>query len=220
MTTEVATVALALDDYVPVLLAGTGALLLADVVRRRVPDLAAAARLGAVLVLLGGLCKASWKLSLAISGEDVTWLAELLFVLLAPGFTLLAWTLLAARGRRLPVALPAAVVGAGLLGALALESTGPLLAVTVLASTSTAVIAILLARDVRDLLAAGLFGLQLVMAYALVPFAGTGQTIGRQWWEQSLNSVGQAAFAVAAFRLRRHVASVVPDVTPPLRSDA
>ncbi len=202
LAVEVATVPLALDDLVPVVLAGLGAFWLADLVRRRQPDLASVARTGAGLVLLGGLCKALWKLTLAVSDRDITWLADGLFGLLAPGFTFLAWSLLAVRRRRLPLPVPVGVLGVGYAAALALETTGPLLAVTVISSTTTGVIALLLAREGGDLVAAVLFGLQLAMAYALVPLAGSGQTLSRQWWEQSLNTVGQAAFAVAAFRLR------------------
>ena len=39
------------------------------------------------------------------------------------------------------------------------------------------------------------------MAYALVPFAGAGQSIAHQWWEQSLNTLGQGALALGAWRL-------------------
>ena len=195
---EVATVPLALDDFVPVLLAGVGSLLLSGVVPReqRTP-----ARTGAVLILAGGLCKAGWKLTLAVTGHDEAWVADLLFVLLAPGFTLLAWGLLAARGRSLVPAVPAGVIVlAGLLAA-GLQATWPLLVLTVVTSTATGVLALLLARDRGDHLAMVLFGVQLVMAYALVPLAGTGQSIAHQWWEQSLNTLGQGAFALAASRL-------------------
>ena len=65
---EVATVPLALDDLVPVLLAGAGALLLAAVVDRDAPDRAPAARAGALLILAGGLCKAGWKVVGVLSG--------------------------------------------------------------------------------------------------------------------------------------------------------
>ena len=39
------------------------------------------------------------------------------------------------------------------------------------------------------------------LAFALVPFAGAGQSISHQWWEQSLNTIGQGAFALGAWRL-------------------
>jgi hypothetical protein len=195
---EVATVPLALDDFVPVLLAGVGALLLAGAAPR---EQRPGARAGAALILAGGLCKAGWKLALAVTGHDEAWVADLLFVLLAPGFTLLAWGLLAARGRTLASGLPAGVVGVAGAVALLAHATWPLLVLTVVTSTATGVLALLVARDRGESLAMVLFGVQLVMAYALVPLAGTGQSISHQWWEQSLNTLGQGAFALAAARL-------------------
>jgi hypothetical protein len=196
--TEVATVPLALDDFVPVVLAGVGAVWLARTTGRD------RALLGAVLVLAGGLCKASWKLVLATTGDDVPHVDELLFCLLAPGFALLAAALLAdvrsaqaatvSRGADAPV-------GMTVVAALVLRSTGPLLALTVVASTATGVLAILSARRRDDSTAALLFAVQLVMAYALVPLAGSGQSLAHQWWEQSLNTLGQGAFALGAWRL-------------------
>ena len=196
--TEVATVPLALDDFVPVVLAGVGAVWLARTTGRD------RALLGAVLVLAGGLCKASWKLVLATTGDDVPHVDELLFCLLAPGFALLAAALLAdvRSAQAATVSRGAdATVGITVVAALVLRSTGPLLALTVVASTATGVLAILSARRRDDSTAALLFAVQLVMAYALVPLAGSGQSLAHQWWEQSLNTLGQGAFALGAWRL-------------------
>lgn len=190
--TDVATIPLALHDFVPVALAGVGAYWLARTTGRR-PVL-----VGAALILLGGLCKASWKLALAVSGTDVAVLDDLLFAFLAPGFALLTWGLVR---KQLSLAVPVGASVIALIAALAMGRTVPLLALAVIGATATGVLAILRARESGDLLAAALFAVQLVMAYALVPFAGADQSIAHQWWEQSLNTVGQTAFAVGAWRL-------------------
>ena len=203
MTEPVATVPLALYDFLPVLLAGVGSFALAGYVRRSVPSLHPAASTGAALVLVGGLAKATWKLVLAAGWGDWQVLETGLFVLLCPGFVLLAWCLLAALGRRLPVVLPALVVAAAEAGALAAQSTGPLLAVTVLAATTTGVLGVLAARRAGDTPAALLFCAQLVLAFALVPLAAPPHTVGKQWLEEVLNTFGQGAFALAAVRLSR-----------------
>lgn len=189
---EVATVPLALDDYVPVVLAGVGCLWLARTTGR------GPAVVGAVLVLAGGLCKATWKLVLASTGDDLPLVDDFLFVLLGPGFALLTWALVR---RQLPLGVPLGLAGAGLVAAIGTRSTVPLLILTVLGATATGVLALLRAREVRDSTAAALFAVQLVLAYALVPFAGAGQSLAHQWWEQSLNTVGQAALALGAWRL-------------------
>ena len=64
------------------------------------------AALGAILVVFGGVFKAGWKLKIAATGQDVVWTADSLFVLLGPGFTLLAWALWSTRrvtaGKEIP----------------------------------------------------------------------------------------------------------------------
>ena len=189
---EVATIPLALHDFVPVVLAGAGAFWLAQRSGRR------PALVGALLVLVGGLCKATWKLVLAVSGNDIAILDDLLFAFLAPGFALLTWSLIRPR---LPLAVPLGLSAVALAAALALGRTVPLLILAVLGATATGVLALLRAREAGDLTTATLFAVQLAMAYALVPFAGAGQTISHQWWEQSLNTIGQGAFALGAWRL-------------------
>lgn len=189
---EVASVPLALDDYLPVVLAGLGAIWLARVTGRQ------PAVVGAVLVLAAGLCKATWKLLLAVTGDDVPYVDDLLFALLAPGFALLTWGLVR---RELPLSVPLGLAGAAGVAAVVLQSTAPLLVLAVLGATATGVLALLRARELGDLTAAALFAVQLVMAYALVPFAGSGQSIAHQWWEQSLNTLGQGALALGAWRL-------------------
>lgn len=203
MSEPVATIPLALFDLVPVVLAGVGCFALAGVVRRRSPEHATAALLGSALVLAGGLAKVVWKLAVAADWGDWGVLEEGLFVLLAPGFALLAWSLAAAAGRRLPIAVPLGLIAVAELAALALRSTGPLLALTVLAATATAVLGIVLARRMGDGVAALLFGAQLVLAFALVPLAQPPHTIDKQWLEEVLNTFGQGAFAFAALRLLR-----------------
>lgn len=192
MSTPVATVPLALDDYVPVLLAGVGALWLARSTAR--PP----AVFGALLVLVGGLCKATWKLLLAASGHDVPLLDDLLFAFLAPGFALLTWGLLR---RAVPLAAPLSLSAVAAVAAALTASPAPLLVLAVVGATATGVLALLRARQGGDTVAAALFAVQLGMAYALVPLAGAAQSIAHQWWEQSLNTLGQGAFALGAWRL-------------------
>ena len=200
----VATVPLALWDFVPVLLAGIGCLLLAQVSPARVRS---AAVVGASLVLVGGLSKAAWKLVLAATGHDLGFFEVALFVLLAPGFALLAWALLAALDRSVTIAVPLAVVVAGFIGAVLTRSTGPLLAVAVLGATATGVLALLLARRRGDQVAMLLFALQLTLAFALVPLARPPHSVGKQWLEELLNAVGEGALALGAARLRQRTST-------------
>lgn len=203
----VPSVALAIDDFVPVGLAGAACLLLARALTRRVEGVRVPAYVGAVLVFLGGLVKAVWKLVVATGGPDLAWLESGLFVLLAPGFTLLVVALVGAyRGRVLDWWLPAAGVLAVVALSAVLESTAPLLVLTILAATAVGALAIALALRSHDRVAVALFGLQMTAAFALVPFAAPPQTEAKQWAEQSINTVGQLAFLLGALRLARAAA--------------
>lgn len=192
----VATVPLAVEDFVPVLFAAIGLWLIARDIDVDRPGWGRVARLGALLVTLGGLTKAGWKLNLALTGDDVDWLEEGLFVLLAPGFALVVAAL---SSRPLARWWVYAVVPAL---ALAPWTSGTSLLVhAVIGATATGVLCVLRARRRGDGLAAALFGVQIALAFALVPFATPPQTIAKQWTEQTINTVGQAAFAAAAWRL-------------------
>lgn len=158
-------------------------------------------------MLAGGLTKAGGKLVLAAADVHVAVLYNALFALLGAGFTLLSWTLLAVVGRRLATAVPLVLVAMAVAAAGVQQSTGPLLLLTIVMATATAVLAILLARRRGDRLAEALLLTQLALAVALVPLAAGEQTVSKQWLEQSLNAVAQGAFALAAMRLARPVAA-------------
>jgi len=197
-------VALAVEDFVPVVLTPLGIVLLTRHVDTRSR---AGVLLAAVLVGAGGLAKASWKLTVALGGPDVTWLANLLFPLLTLGYGLLAWILISHHHSRRPQWVLPVLAGVSLLcagAALAAGSMLPLLISTTVFSTLSGIHLILAAQRNRDSLTAALFGVQLLGFFILSPLASRAdQTIALQWVEQLSNSVAQAAFAIAAYRLSR-----------------
>lgn len=87
----------ALFDFLPVLVSAFGLALLARAVARRHRALAPVAWGAAILIPLGGLCKASWKLIVALQQLPIAWLENLLFVLMAPGFVAMSFSLFHAR---------------------------------------------------------------------------------------------------------------------------
>lgn len=189
---EDVTVALAVEDVLPVLLAGVGLVLLVSLERHR-----RLGELGAALVVAGGGCKVLWKLVAATSGHDVKGLDAALFPLLGLGFALVLAALLDRSMIAWVAALP-------LLAALLLQAVWPALVLTVVGSTAVLVLAIRRAVGAGDLVAVGLFALTLLAAYGLVPLAAREpQTLSLQWLEQSINTVAQASFALAAWRLWR-----------------
>ena len=87
------TLALALEDFVPVfltLLALFWVTRMMLAIDRRSGYVSLA---GSALVILGGLFKASSKLYWVISGSLIAWMENSLFLLMAPGFALVAWSI-------------------------------------------------------------------------------------------------------------------------------
>jgi hypothetical protein len=193
---------LAVHDVAPVALAGVATTLVARRSRW------SGAYVGAVMVTAGGLGKAVWKLLVALDVADWPRLADALFPLLGPGFVLLA---LAAWGHRSRSAVAGTVAAAAV--GLAIPSIADIyLPVTVLGATS---LYAALARDARrsdDTVTLVLLGASLLATYALGPLSAGEQTLAAQWVEQSVNTVNQAAFALAAWRLRHVPPALAPAV--------
>lgn len=184
-------VPLALFDYVPVVLGAVGALLVA---RRLGVSLA---YIGATMIFAGGLAKATEKLVSATGIADIPRLADALFPVMGCGFLLLA--AVAWGARRIALAAPvvsAAVIGVAVPGIAGVYLIGVIVGATALYAA--------LARDAwrdRDVRTIALLAVCLLGTYTLGPLAGQEQTVALQWIEQSINTLSQAAFAAAAWRL-------------------
>jgi hypothetical protein len=221
-------VPLAIEDFVPVAASAVGFVFVVRALRTVDPAAGRQGAVGAVLIVAGGLSRASWKLVYAMGGPDLEWLHAALYPLLAAGFPLLA---LAAWGARHAWAAGSAAGGmagdgarhapssapwwpvAALLGALVVvtvligPASGrlvPLLWLTA-ATIGTAAMAVLLGRWARALGRPRLgwtFVAYLVVTLALNGLARPAeQTESLQWVQQLLNTANGVLFAVAAQRL-------------------
>ncbi|MFC9971082.1 hypothetical protein ACFVH6_09300 [Spirillospora sp. NPDC127200] len=201
-------VALAAEDFVPVALTAAGALLLAPYAGARFgPRAARTTLLAGAVAGTGGLCKATWKLVVALGGPDLAWLESLLFPLLLIGFSLLARSLypdpVLPLHRALAYAL-AAIPAIGLVASALVRDTWPAMVLAILAVSVVAVRLALLGRAEDDTTSSALFGVWLTGQYVLGPLAARpDQTVALQWVEQGCNTLTQAAFAYAAWRLAR-----------------
>jgi hypothetical protein len=206
-------VAVALFDFVPVAVSAAGLIVLAAAIARRHGALAPVAWAAALAIPLGGACKATWKLLIALGQPDVPWLANLLFILLAPGFAAMAFALHHARRAARPAVSPArlaAWLAASLLPALALAIALPgsrawffwLLGATVAGSAARAGQAVVTARA----LASGwpvtaAFAYNFAATFALGGLARLPAGEATAWIQESVNLSAQAAFAWGAWRL-------------------
>ncbi|MEM1081143.1 MAG: hypothetical protein AAGH65_06135 [Pseudomonadota bacterium] len=220
------TLGLALFDCVPVILTAVAVHMLVGMVRDAAVPNAWVSAVGATLIVLGGACKASWKLNLVLTSTDSTWLANLLFPLMAPGFALLcAGVWLALRSRRgqstpgwfwaVAIGLIAVTSAAALAQQLTSDAVRawfqPVLSLASLSNITLTVLLVSAAIARRQWLLGGLFLVNLAMVFVLIPISQIEpMTVQVHWFEQSLTSVGSAAFALASLRLRVLLALATP----------
>lgn len=222
------TLSLALVDYIPVILSSIGFFLLARMIAARDTESGRLAYAGWLMISLGGLSKASWKLLMALSSgqNNVAMLDHGLVVLMAPGFIFFTFgfwyglRVMAGTGRpqnvwMMPAALSVIVLGAAVFTGAALydpERTGRQIWFFILLGTMTIMniiaggLAIRQARRQGLMLAAALFALNLVLIILLQGMArASEQTVSLQWIEQITNIVAQGVFAYAAWKLSESV---------------
>jgi hypothetical protein len=208
MPEETPTLALALFDLVPVFLAGTAFVLLADVVGRRRPDLRPIVFAGGVMATAGGGLQAIWKVVVAAGGPDITVMGEALFPLLSAGFALMALALFSLGDRgafnKSALGLVAIIWGTGFGLSLISDgaSSGYFISVVTLAEVVMVVLLWRWAR--REGTHIGWYvGIHLFLVIALSGMArAVEQTNALQWVEESVNVVTQGLLLIAVLRLR------------------
>jgi hypothetical protein len=209
------TLSLALVDFLPVTFTAIGLYFIYRMVGHINPMQGNVAALGAILTVAGGFFKALWKLLMASSGGsiDINWMEDGLFVFMAPGYTLLAWsvwqTVRAVQGKTTfnTWLAPIVIIAVMFAGSYYLYTSNPtspaweriLLSVMVLATVITGILLIVFGFRQRLPLAGWLFIINLVGIFLLNGLARMDeQTIALQWIEESINTVSWLSFAIAA----------------------
>jgi hypothetical protein len=219
---ETYSVALALQDFMPVALSAIGLFYLAELADKmsgRTPLIKWFALVGAWVTMLGGGMKAAWKLNLALGGGNVVFLDNQLFFMLGAGFTLLAWAFITARrlhaGKnsiRYGWLVPLGIIAAHWLTALYLQSAYAetrywffvLLGLTTIANFTLSGVSIKQAFEQKQKLVAVFFILNILAILALQGLARTGDRSElMQWIEQLLNTFGTGVFAYAGYALNK-----------------
>ena len=205
--------ALAIEDFVPVLLAGAGSVVLGQAAGRAVPAVRVPALLAGALITLGGLAKAVWKLLVAAEPcRNYPFLENLLFPCLAFGFAGVAWALVSVRGRRLVgrwsfFVLP--IVAS--IAALIVSDTWPLLIAAAIAGITVGVLTLLMSRSYGDRVGVGLFVVYILGIMVLPPLGSRpDQSEQLQWIEQLTNSVVQLCYLLGALRIRSRIGKSSP----------
>ncbi|MEQ6903313.1 hypothetical protein [Nocardioides sp. YIM 152588] len=208
---------LAVEDFVPVVLAGAGSVVLGLAAGRALPPVRVPALLAGALVTLGGLAKAVWKLLVAAEPcRDYPFLEHMLFPCLAFGFAGIACALLGVRRGRQVAWWPFLVLPVlGSIAALAVWDTGPLLVVAAIGAVAVGVLGIQIALRERHRVGAALFVVYIVGTLVLPPLAARPhQSLELQWAEQATNTLVQLCFLLGAFGLRRRVGTSATEPAP------
>jgi hypothetical protein len=141
---------------------------------------------GALLITLGGLLKATWKLLYASGVGDFQAMSQVQFILLAPGFLALAVAvILIARKRAKVSEIPIAAMAAWKM---------PFLLVMTVCSLGAQGILTYIAFKRGAKLAAVGFIIAFFGVLLMGGLASAEQTLTMQWIEESINSIGQLGF--------------------------
>ncbi len=223
---ETYSIALALEDFLPVIFSAIGLYLLARMIKNMDDRLAVMAYLGAGLIALGGVSKASWKLIYAVSEGQTNIVAidNALFYFLAPGFILMAFALfyaqrtLAGQPHRknvwlIPASLAILTVGVAVVVNVAMYDPTRegrqlwffiLLGMTTLFNITALGLAIRQSGQQQERLALILFVVNLLAIFILQGLARVAeQTESLQWIEQIINTIAQIGFVYAVWLLSR-----------------
>ncbi|MFT3891092.1 MAG: hypothetical protein QM730_05615 [Anaerolineales bacterium] len=208
------TLSLALLDFVPVFLTAFGFIYLIRLTFSVLPAQGRIAFIGGVLVVAGGLFKATWKsiMSLSHGAVDIHWMENSLFVLMTPGYILFAWSMWqvarAVQGKRtFHVWLLPTLVSLGVLGvSFYLYTSVPdsqawklvLLTITVVGNFVSGILLIVFAFRQKLTLAGWLFLLNLVCVFALNGLARASQTVLIHWIAEIVNTFSCLGFMLAA----------------------
>ncbi|HCP46740.1 MAG TPA: hypothetical protein DIU15_11890 [Deltaproteobacteria bacterium] len=211
--------ALAIEDFVPVVLGGWGFYLVAQLWTSRREQTRRLGVVGAALIFLGGLSKATWKLLYSVSegAIDLEFLSRALFFCLGPGFVFLAFAVVGndlskaeihPSSKRWAGALATVFVTLTLSAILRFTAPGRgyefvMLGTTVIASNVVLVVSIRRAWRAGLALSASLYGLYLATTYILPVMMASEQSVAMQWWEQGLNTVATFGLCVASLLLLR-----------------
>ena len=223
---EAYSMALALQDYVPVILSGLGLFFIARMVAKMEPAAGMLGYAGVALITAGGVSKATWKLILALTAgqTNVVVLDQFLFYGLSSGFILVTFALFYGQ-RRVYADKPAGnvwlwpLLTAGLTVGTALfvsvnyydpTRTGQqmwffiLLGMTTLFNILALGLATGKARHNGLWLAAVLFLVNLVGIILLQGLARIPSRVeSLQWVQQGLNTLCQLALILGAWQLSR-----------------
>jgi hypothetical protein len=179
-----------------------------------------------MMVVTGGLLRALWKLLIVLSNGNlvIDWMGNSLFVLMAPGYVLIAWSIWqlmrSARKKSIrnawlvPLVLTIVLWGVSYSLAKAQPDSvawkGILISSTVLASLVSGVLLITFAFRQKLSMAGWLFIVNLVVVFIMNGLARAAeQTVAIHWMAESIDSVSTLCYALGAWIVYQHARTAV-----------
>lgn len=212
--TDEFTLPLAILDFVPVLLTAVGFIFIVRMIFSVLPTQGRTALFGGLMVVAGGFLRALWKLLIVLSGGDlvIDWMGDSLFVLMAPGFILSAWSIWqfvrSVQGKAVfhPWLVPLVLIVMIWSTSYFLVSSQPntdawkgiLISITVLGNWIGVILLITLAFRYGLPTAGWLFLVNIAITFITNGLARTEQTIMIHWIAESVGSISSLCFAMAA----------------------
>ncbi|MFV9505781.1 MAG: hypothetical protein AB4911_14595 [Oscillochloridaceae bacterium umkhey_bin13] len=207
------TIPLALQDYMTVIFSALGLVLLTRMINSIDRDLGRMALIGMILIVTGGVFKATGKLVIAAGGPTLDWLYHGLFPLIAPGFTIFVWSLYQVRRHfrdeaslKRPWLVPLVLIALFGAGSIALGAAGgPWRVVLIMQATLANIFMLIMLavaawrRDMRGTAVLFMLTLTVVLVMsqmAQIPFSN----IGMVWFAQISQTIAQALFVIAAWQ--------------------
>jgi hypothetical protein len=205
-------VSMALQDYMTVIFSGIGLIVLTRMILQLDQNLGRMAMIGTILIITGGLFKATGKLVMSLGGPDIAVLNLSLFPLAAPGFTLVAWSLFQVRRifrskpiMRMPWLVPLIALGIFGAGSLAIGMAGgpwrvPLILLSSISNTSMLILLIMAAWGRKMWTTGAFFLTALVVMLVMSQLAGREFGLGMIWFEQISQTIAQMLFAIGTWQ--------------------
>ncbi|WP_129674437.1 hypothetical protein [Candidatus Chloroploca sp. Khr17] len=207
------TVMLALQDYMTVIFSAIGLIILTRMMMQMDRSIGRMATIGAILIVLGGLLKASGKLIISATGTEIGWMYHGLFPMIAPGFTIFGWSLYQVRRMlreqpplKRPWMVPAIVIGLFAVFSVVIGQAGgpwrvPLILLASIGNIGMLVMLMLAAWGRKMWTTGALFLTTMLVVLLMSQMANmTFNTIAMVWFEQISQSIAQALFALGAWQ--------------------
>lgn len=197
---ETYSIGLALMDYVPNIAFLVGAFFLVKILlMARGKPCSRMVMAGAILIALGGLLKATWKLLYAANVGDFQAMSQIQFTLIAPGFLALAVAVIILAKKRGKQVTPLAAMAGWKV---------PFLAVMTICSMAANGILTYISFKRGARFAAIGFILAFLGLVAMGGLASAEQSVAMQWVEESINSIGQIGFMFGSILLFKNYQKV------------